>query len=232
LSLARNPSQRSFQPSHLGFAAFDHLLAPNQVAQANHTSGEENSTPTSRPPLTYPRPDSSRYGAGKACERHFNACFHDIITAKRLILKRLWFGPQQPSRVMIVVHGLRTAVLLIIEALPMEGCGALRDCRHLLHDRDTKYTQSFRAIIASGQVEPLVLPARSPKLRSLRWSPEPSSGHSLPICLLEQPAALSTVSASSRLEPSMRLRALALMLLTTFALVRGPFARACIGERE
>jgi hypothetical protein len=35
-----------------------------------------------------------------------------------------------------------------------KGCGALRDCRYLLHDRDTKYTQSFRAIIASGQVKP------------------------------------------------------------------------------
>jgi hypothetical protein len=43
--------------------------------------------------------------------------------------------------------------------------------RYLLHDRDTKYTQSFRAIIASGQVEPLVLPARSPNLNaySERW---------------------------------------------------------------
>jgi hypothetical protein len=53
----------------------------------------------------------------------------------------------------------------------MEGCGALRDCRYLLHDRDTKYTQSFQAIIASGQVEPLVLPARSPNLNaySERW---------------------------------------------------------------
>jgi putative transposase len=36
----------------------------------------------------------------------------------------------------------------------MEGCGILRDCRYLLLDRDTKFTQSFRAIIASGQVEP------------------------------------------------------------------------------
>ena len=35
----------------------------------------------------------------------------------------------------------------------MEGCGALLDCRYLLHDRDTKYTRSFRAIIASGQHE-------------------------------------------------------------------------------
>jgi hypothetical protein len=35
------PAQRSFQPPHLGFAAFDHPLSPNQMAQANHTSGEE-----------------------------------------------------------------------------------------------------------------------------------------------------------------------------------------------
>ena len=53
----------------------------------------------------------------------------------------------------------------------MEGCGALRDCRYLLHDRDTKYTQSFRAIIASARIEPLVLPARSPNLNAYaeRW---------------------------------------------------------------
>src|SRR5665811_388052 len=43
----------------------------------------------------------------------------------------------------------------------MEGCGTLRDCRYLLHDRDTKYTISFRAIIESGGVKPLALPARS-----------------------------------------------------------------------
>ena len=55
--------------------------------------------------------------------------------------------------------------------LTMEGCSALLDCRYLLHDRDTKYTRSFRAIIASGQVEPLVLPARSPNLNAYaeRW---------------------------------------------------------------
>jgi integrase-like protein len=43
---------------------------------------------------------------------------------------------------------------------------SIRIREHLLHDRDTKYTQSFRAIIASGQVEPLVLPARSPNLNA------------------------------------------------------------------
>jgi putative transposase len=52
-----------------------------------------------------------------------------------------------------------------------EGCGALRDCHYLLHDREAKYTQSFRAIIASGRVEPLVLPSRSPNLNAYaeRW---------------------------------------------------------------
>jgi hypothetical protein len=50
----------------------------------------------------------------------------------------------------------------------MEGCGSLRDCRNLLHDRDTKYTQSFRATIVSGRVEPLVLPARRVNLNAYR----------------------------------------------------------------
>jgi hypothetical protein len=53
----------------------------------------------------------------------------------------------------------------------MEDRGALRDCRYLLHDRDTKFTRSFRTIIASGRVEPLALPARSPNLNAHaeRW---------------------------------------------------------------
>src|SRR5262245_26280549 len=53
------PAQRSFQPPHLGFAAFDHLFPSNPMAQANHTSGEENS-----PRLSAKNPDSSRYGGG------------------------------------------------------------------------------------------------------------------------------------------------------------------------
>ena len=52
-----------------------------------------------------------------------------------------------------------------------DDCGVLRDCRYLLHDRDTKFTRSFRAILLSGQVEPLALPARSPNLNAYaeRW---------------------------------------------------------------
>ena len=71
----------------------------------------------------------------------------------------------------ITVHPDERWMQQIARNVTMEGCGALRDCRYLLHDRDTKYTQSFRAIIASGRVEPLVLPARSPNLNAYaeRW---------------------------------------------------------------
>ena len=55
--------------------------------------------------------------------------------------------------------------------MTMEGWGFLEDCRYLLHDRDTKYTRSFRAIIESGLVKTLPLPARSPNLNAYaeRW---------------------------------------------------------------
>jgi putative transposase len=71
----------------------------------------------------------------------------------------------------ITVHPDERWMQQIARNVTMEGCGALSDCRYLLHDRDSKYTQSFRAIIASGRVEPLVLPACSPNLNAYaeRW---------------------------------------------------------------
>jgi putative transposase len=44
----------------------------------------------------------------------------------------------------------------------MEGSGALGDSRYLLHDRDTKYTASFLAIIELVHVKTLRLPAPIP----------------------------------------------------------------------
>jgi hypothetical protein len=71
----------------------------------------------------------------------------------------------------ISVHPDEPWMKQIARNATMEGCGALWDCRYLLHDRDTKYTQSFRAIIASSRVEPLALPACSPNLNAYaeRW---------------------------------------------------------------
>jgi len=53
----------------------------------------------------------------------------------------------------------------------MDEWGFLERCRYLIHDRDTKFTDSFRAIIKSGDVEPLKLPTRSPNLNAYaeRW---------------------------------------------------------------
>ena len=53
----------------------------------------------------------------------------------------------------------------------MDEWGFLESRRYLIHDRDTKFTDSFREIIKSNHVEPLKLPARSPNLNAYaeRW---------------------------------------------------------------
>lgn len=55
--------------------------------------------------------------------------------------------------------------------ITMERWGFLNQCRYLIHDRDAKYTDSFRVIIATGHVKPITLPARSPNLNAYaeRW---------------------------------------------------------------
>ena len=55
--------------------------------------------------------------------------------------------------------------------MTMEEWGCLTGYRYLLHDRDTKFCESFRELIESGSVNPLPLPARSPNLNSYaeRW---------------------------------------------------------------
>ena len=48
----------------------------------------------------------------------------------------------------------------------MNEWGFLRNCRYLIHDRDTKYTKTFQTILEAGQVKPVKLPARSPNLNA------------------------------------------------------------------
>ena len=59
----------------------------------------------------------------------------------------------------------------IARNVTMDEWGFLESRRYLIHDRDTKFTDSFRVIIKSGQVKPLKLPARSPNLNAHaeRW---------------------------------------------------------------
>src|SRR5262249_35748365 len=47
-----------------------------------------------------------------------------------------------------------------------ETSGNLRQHRYVLHDRDSKFCGSFRALLASGNVNCLALPPRSPNLNA------------------------------------------------------------------
>jgi hypothetical protein len=52
-----------------------------------------------------------------------------------------------------------------------EGSRHLSQCRYPLHDRDTKFCASFRAMLATGNAKCLALPPRSPNLNAFgeRW---------------------------------------------------------------
>jgi putative transposase len=99
----------------------------------------------------------------------------EVLTLRGLVTYYVLFFIQLESRRVdiagITDHPDEAWMRQIARNVTMEGCGALRDCRYLLHDRDTKYTHSFQAIIASDEVEPLKLPARSPNLNAHaeRW---------------------------------------------------------------
>lgn len=49
--------------------------------------------------------------------------------------------------------------------------GCLHACRYVLHDRDTKFCDSFRSTLKSAGVKPIRLPAKSPNLNAFaeRW---------------------------------------------------------------
>jgi hypothetical protein len=99
----------------------------------------------------------------------------EVLTLRGLVTYYVLFFIHLESRKVdiagITVHPNEQWMQQMARNVTMEGCGTLRDCRYLLHDRDTKYTISFRAIIGSGQVKALPLPARSPNLNAYaeRW---------------------------------------------------------------
>src|SRR6267142_6237113 len=99
----------------------------------------------------------------------------EVLTLRGLVTYYVLFFIELESRKVeiagITIHPNEQWMQQMARNVTMEGCGTLRDCRYLLHDRDTKYTISFRAIIESGRVKTLPLPARSPNLNAYaeRW---------------------------------------------------------------
>jgi putative transposase len=99
----------------------------------------------------------------------------EVLTLRGLVTYYVLFFIHFESRRVdiagLTVHPDEAWMKQIARNATADDCGALRECRYLLHDRDTKFTRSFRAIVASGRVEPLALPARSPNLNAYaeRW---------------------------------------------------------------
>jgi len=99
----------------------------------------------------------------------------EVLTLRGLVTYYVLFFIHLDSRCVEVAgitrHPNEAWMKQIARNVTMDEWGFLDSRRYLIHDRDTKYTDSFRAIVKSGHVEPLKLPAQSPNLNAYaeRW---------------------------------------------------------------
>ena len=99
----------------------------------------------------------------------------EVLTLRGLVTYYVLFFIRLESRHVevagITQHPNEAWMKQIARNVTMDEWGFLDNCRYLIHDRDTKYCQSFRDIIESGDVKTLPLPARSPNLNAFaeRW---------------------------------------------------------------
>jgi hypothetical protein len=99
----------------------------------------------------------------------------EVLTLRGLVTYYVLFFIHLESRRVevagITPHPNEAWMKQIARNVTMDEWGFLESCRYLIHDRDTKFTDSFRAIVKSSQVEPLKLPAQSPNLNAYaeRW---------------------------------------------------------------
>ena len=90
-----------------------------------------------------------------------------------------WHGPVTYYVLVVMEWATRRVDIAAITPHPneafMQQCarqltdpfdGFLLGKRHLLHDRDTKFTRAFDALLKNSGVDPIVLPARSPNLNA------------------------------------------------------------------
>jgi hypothetical protein len=99
----------------------------------------------------------------------------EVLTLRGLVTYYVLFFIHLDSRKVevsgLTPHPNQRWMKQITRNVTMDDRGFLNNCRYLIHDRDTKYCQSFRDIIESGDVKTLPLPARSPNLNAFseRW---------------------------------------------------------------
>ena len=99
----------------------------------------------------------------------------EVLTLRGLVTYYVLFFIHLESRRVevagITPHPNEAWMKQIARNVTMDEWGFLDNCSYLIHDRDTKYCQSFRKIIESGNVKTLRLPTRSPNLNAFseRW---------------------------------------------------------------
>jgi putative transposase len=129
-----------------------------------------------------------RFGIPPASKRSQNTTWADFIRAHMAVLAGIDFftvevrlgAGSQHNYVLFFIHlGTRSVARARITRHPTEEwmaqvarkdvdelTGSMRHMRVLLHDRDTKFSNWFRAILVSGGVQPLALPPRGPNLNA------------------------------------------------------------------
>jgi hypothetical protein len=89
----------------------------------------------------------------------------EVLTLRGLVTYYVLFFIHLESRRVaiagITVHPDEAWMKQMARNATMDEYGALQGCGYLLHDRDTKFTRSFRAIVAAGKVEPMALPRKA-----------------------------------------------------------------------
>lgn len=99
----------------------------------------------------------------------------EVLTCRGLVTYYVLFFIHLESRRIeiagITPHPKEPWMMQMARNLTMEGWGFLNNCSYLIHDRDTKYTASFREILRTGNVTALPIPPRSPNLNAYceRW---------------------------------------------------------------
>ena len=84
---------------------------------------------------------------------------YDVLVVMELATRRVQMAGMTPHPTMAFVQQCARQLTDPID-------GFLLGKRYLLHDRDTKYTQAFDALLKDSGVEPIVLPPRSPNLNA------------------------------------------------------------------
>lgn len=99
----------------------------------------------------------------------------EVLTRRGLVTFYVLFfihlGSRKVEVAGITPHPNEVWMQQMARNVTMDDWGFLGNCRYLLHDRDSKYTESFRRLLKTSGVEPLALPPRSPNLNaySERW---------------------------------------------------------------